>query len=151
VIDAGAGGASQNDARRILQSAELRDVGTRRFGGARFSEKSPDSVELELTTNTSSVARELDFSVESRCRILDEQKNPVAEITAELIVRYRIPDEVEFEAPPDLGMDGERRALRVAYPYLRETIQSLAARLGLPGLVLGAITADALRDAPAEG
>ncbi|CAJ59141.1 MULTISPECIES: hypothetical protein [Frankia] len=126
---------------QILQSAELYDISTQSCHATRHTEAPPALIDIELNTNASLEAAGLDVTVTCQCAIRGDDQSSVADIGLTILVRYAFPADFN-RAAFSIDQEGELHVLRASFPYLREGIQSLAARLGIPGIALGPIAVD---------
>jgi hypothetical protein len=83
--------------------------------------------------------RGIDVRYGTAVQIRDEERNEIANLAAMVLMRFEVEDEVDFEEPETAEVEQfvTGIAARVAFPYLREALQSLAYRCGLPKIVIG--------------
>lgn len=68
----------------------------------------------------------------------DADEEPVAELEVTLVLVYQLTSDVEL-ADDELGAFGSVMGTFTAHPYLREAVQSLSVRIGLPPLTLDVV------------
>jgi hypothetical protein len=148
-------GAKANESRQDLASrvkhlvehAILRDVRLVRWSG----ELSPGYIAPVQTVrvhgetpmyrlSSGALSCRFDFRVE----LLDDGEESFGNITADVLVDYELAAECDTdEQTVSCFMD--TNAFFMAYPYIREAIHSMSARLGVDAVLLGILRRDELR------
>lgn len=125
----------------LIQVADLYDISTLACHATRHIHTHPASINIELNANSAIDGDKLDLTITCVCILEDEEDSVVAEIDLTVLVRLALAVGVE-RTDYSVSQEQELHILRASFPYIREGIQSLAARLGIPGIALGPIAAN---------
>lgn len=128
------------DLRALTQTAELIDVGIQSCSAERFAEADGGDFDLVIESGVAVGDDRLDYRFDATVEVKDEDDEPVATIRTAVLVTFALAEPVPV-AEEVAAAFGNRVAFLTAYPYLRESVQSLAARVGLPTVVLGLVRA----------
>jgi preprotein translocase subunit SecB len=124
-------------AARIGARADLADVRIRRIDAELFapSPSPPFTVDVRVAPAASIVDSKLVYEVCYEVSSMDSKKRPVFAATIALNLLFELQEDVAL-AEADLSAFGEVTVLLMAHPYVREILQSISSRMGLPPLVL---------------
>lgn len=124
-------------AARVGAAAQLLDVRLRKVRGELESSSPRSPIQLEIGVEPSVVQVDdlVIYEIEYEIRSTDADENSALTALIGLSLVYRL--EAGFEPKSeDLAAFGRVSVLYTAHPYLREILQSMASRMGLPSLVL---------------
>ncbi len=106
------------------------------LGGVRRSSEDAARQETSLSTKYHSGDQRLDFLFEAVVKALAETGDEVATFTVSTVATFSTNLDTR-DVPRNLLEDyGNEIALYAAYPYIRESVQDLSRRLGLPSLTI---------------
>ncbi|SNQ48622.1 conserved hypothetical protein [Frankia canadensis] len=125
----------------LIQAADLYDISTLACHATRHGHAYPASINIELGASSTVDGDKVDLTIACVCVLEGEDDSVVAEIDLTVLVRLALADGVARTGYV-ASQAQELHILRASFPYIREGIQSLAARLGIPGIALGPIAAN---------
>lgn len=125
--------------RRIVESVDLLNVYPLSMSGSRTSGREATQFEFVLHPQWKRSEEQLDYRFDLRCEPKDADGEIVATINYSVVCAFEVlnPLALEETNADDLSSFGSSIAIYAAYPYLREGVQSIAARLGMSGISLG--------------
>lgn len=123
---------------RLMDSLTFANVYCTAFSGQRESGSSAARFQVQIEPSYLVEHDRIDYLFDATCYPVAEDDERVATIKLSLIATFDAVEEVDFEVFPAETIEwvGGNFALFATYPYIREGIQSLGARLGLPNLTL---------------
>lgn len=125
--------------RAVVDSVELINVYALKLDGSRTSGREPTQFEFIVHPQWQRNDEQLDYRFDVRCEPKDDEGDSVATIEYSVVCSYEVLDPAALEPVDrgDLTTFGANVALYVAYPYLREGVQSVANRLGMTNISMG--------------
>ncbi|KAA1423395.1 hypothetical protein FE697_007225 [Mumia zhuanghuii] len=123
-------------ARAIIEKVELDSVYLIEFSARRWSNADIDGYELKLDTRYRLEPEQIDYLFDALCVVKDEDGDDIAEIKASVVTAHSASEDAQYFPIDSITGFGQEVALYAAYPYIRETVQAAASRLGLPSLTL---------------
>ncbi|MEV6212603.1 hypothetical protein [Kitasatospora sp. NPDC051914] len=126
---------------------KLGQVLTESCSARRVSEGTSASIDLVLAIGIAPAKESVFYRLEANASLKDSSGEEVGVVEAAVVTRYDL-TEVQIPTESVLQEFADREAVAVAYPYIRENIQSLAARVGFAGAVIPYLGSSDLRDLP---
>lgn len=120
----------------VAARLELELVYTIEVSAQRVSGEEMATHSLNLETKYRHVENRLDYLFEVKCVAQARDGSEVGRIGASLVATYSFQGDTAMIPGPVIDDFGARVATFTAYPYVREAVQDLAARISLPGLTL---------------
>ncbi|MEV7231977.1 hypothetical protein AB0M79_33960 [Polymorphospora sp. NPDC051019] len=99
------------------------------------SPKRPLDLEASVLVDLTRFSEFVTYDIKYMLSVKDRDDSSVMDTEITLNLLFKVKDEVN-PTESDLRAFGSVGALDIAHPYMRETVQSLTARMGLPPLVL---------------
>ncbi|MFD0304692.1 hypothetical protein [Streptomyces sp. NPDC127119] len=120
---------------KFVAQVDLRGVVAQECHAVRHSGEAPARAEVSLDTELSHRPNSVDYRFTLKCQALTEEDSAVADISVVLLTSFTFSgDEAEESVYQDFGANV---AIMTAYPYLRQNVHDLAARIGLINFTLG--------------
>lgn len=121
----------------LIKDLEVATIENIAFSGERLKGGPSPVTQHLLAGSTSRGADYFAHRFDAEAKLMGEDGEPVAEIKSSILVTFRVDAEREISTKV-LEATGPM-ALHMAYPHIRESVLSLALRLGFPGVVLPSI------------
>jgi hypothetical protein len=118
----------------LLRELSITQIEVVSFSADRLRAGSAPSTQYALTTGVATDSGRLTYRFDAQATLIGEDDEPVALVQIGLVVVFTLPEDSE---PQDWIVEHvARNATYMAYPYLRENIQTLSARLGHLGVIM---------------
>lgn len=122
----------------FVQRVQLQSIAMTECAASRTSSHGVVATQLEVQSGHRVTDEGVDYRFEFKCTPTDDQSGQVAEIRVVMVATF----ELEGSATPEpefVAQFAQDVAFMAVYPYGREVMQSLAARLEIPSLTLGLV------------
>lgn len=131
------GDPSESNLASLIERTDLTGVRFLQISGKLEVEKpaAVDGVQLQVKPQIRFVPEGFECRFETRARLFDGNRGKLATIDVDIVASFTLPDQDENLAALEQFM--QQVGYFVVYPYVRETMQSLATRLGLGAITLG--------------
>ncbi|MDH6577568.1 hypothetical protein [Kitasatospora sp. MAP5-34] len=120
----------------VLQRAELLSVHALELHATRSSGDHPTKITWSMESGMAPSDESVDYKYDAKCVLTDDDESPIAELYVAVLAHYSLAD-----GPPIsdavLNAFGNVITTPAVFPYLRQYLQDMAARIGLPGFTLG--------------
>jgi preprotein translocase subunit SecB len=121
---------------RVAANCQIIDIRPTNFGAELFKIPSgPCTVRIDAEPSFMRTSDRLTYELKFAVTVLDEVEN-IAKVNVNYVATFLAPENFEAENDEYTSF-GQITVYMAIYPYLRELVQSCAARLGIGGLVLG--------------
>lgn len=130
--------ASGLDRETLVDKLTLANVYCVGFEGELESSDSAESFTVSLEPSYRVLPGTFDYLFEATCEPRSKAGERVAIVRASIVASFDVAPAVDTSAVPSELVDwvGANIATYAAYPYVREALQGLAARLGIPNLTM---------------
>ncbi|WP_158711357.1 hypothetical protein [Streptomyces sp. NRRL S-1824] len=135
---------TQEEVLDLVKRTELRTVVLNECHAVRHSGGTPSHVKVSLESNMASGRERVDYMFKAECALSAGDSDdipPVADISVTIVVNFSVSEGREVSEAA-FKTFGEDVGILAAYPYLRQNIQDLSSRIGLPPLTLGLMRRD---------
>jgi preprotein translocase subunit SecB len=136
-----------DEVRALRDRLELRDVRMQRLHAEVLVEFPFDVTAIHIDTGVPEVRVEpglLECRFRQSVSLSDAEDVAVAAVEVVALVEFAVQGDAEPE-PEVVSLFVDRNGYFIAYPYLRQAIQDLTARLGIEAVVLGVLAREADR------
>ncbi|MEV6863281.1 hypothetical protein AB0M44_20030 [Streptosporangium subroseum] len=125
----------------IANLVEIQDVATVAFSAERLEPGNGQNLHLSMNAGAASADRSLSFKFDVTGQLIDEDSKPVANLAISLVATYAPRDKsldawVDEKDQEALKLFCDAIAWRDVYPFVREGVASLMAKLGIHGCQL---------------
>lgn len=130
---------TQKAIHELVGRTELKTIVLKECHAVRHSGETPSHVKVSLESNMAAGQDRVDYMFKANCTLSSdttEDTPAVADISVSIVVNFAI-SEGPQASESVLSAFGEEVGILAAYPYLRQNIQDLSSRIGLPALTLG--------------
>ncbi|MFF6907252.1 hypothetical protein ACFY9Q_15050 [Streptomyces sp. NPDC012389] len=114
---------------------KLEQVLTDSCSAERMSAEASHGAEIRLEVAIAHAENSIFYRLEAQARLKSDSGKDVGRVEVSVVTRYDIGDGV-IPREDVLQEFADREAVTVAFPYAREGIQSLAARIGFAGVLI---------------
>ncbi|MFD8784271.1 hypothetical protein [Kitasatospora sp. NPDC059599] len=125
----------------VLQRAELTSVYALELHATRSSGEHPTKANWTMESGMAPGDGVIDYKFDAKCVLTGDDESLVADLHVAVVAHYSL-----AEGPPIseavLNAFGNVLTTPAVYPYLRQYLQDMAARIGLPGFTLGLLKPD---------
>lgn len=115
--------------------ARLANIDVSNFSGKRHAPTEPGTFGSQLNAKLGSTDDGLAFQFELEVRVYDKAGQPLADLVVTVTANYDIPDCPDPDSEV-AGFFGASVAFRDVYPFIRQQVHDITARLGMPGLTM---------------
>ncbi|WP_441245595.1 hypothetical protein [Kitasatospora sp. McL0602] len=126
----------QEQLEEFAQAVELQNVATQECSASRHSDENPSRVNISLESGVLPLPDGINYRFSIKCDLASDSNDSVANLTASVIAKFSLQPGVDPD-PTVLSAFGNTIGIMASYPYLRQIIHDMAARVGLQGLTLG--------------
>lgn len=131
-------GPSAEECQQITDALTLANIFSPQFSAIREMSTSADTFEIEIQPSYLVAESRVDFMFTSTCRALSDNDEQVGLINASVVAAFDVAESFDLTGCDGALIEwvGANLALFSAYPYIRETIQSLGGRIGLQNMTV---------------
>lgn len=125
-------------AQDLVGQLTLANIYTLDFEGERLDQASADSFKVEIDPRYLVSSDRVDFLFKAECRMRSDSELDVGRVVASVVVTFDADKNYDLTKHDTDAVEwiGLNVALYAAYPYLRETVQSLCSRIGLTNITM---------------